>query len=458
MRKGILLLFFGLVLSAPSWAQETQDTTKISLQEAIDLALENNYQLQQASNNLEVANEEVFQAKAEFFPSLNASMSGSQTTGQQFNNIQLSYVEQTSNNINGDVRVSITVFDGFNNILNLKRSRANKQSEEQSYERTRETIIFNAASGYLQVLLDKKLLEIGKQNLEASRQQLEQVKAQVEVGSRPTVDLYNQESIVANNELQVIQRENAVEISKTRLIRILQLDPLKNYDLLTPDLNKDDISTQEYTLGSLTKNALENRKDLEAQKLLIKAQEYNYKMSKGNLYPSISASAGLSTLYQDTYRGFDSQGNRISVDFSDQFFDQRVTRFAGFSIDIPIFNNWTTRLNIQQAKVNYKNAQLNLEDMKYGVQEEVKQAYNDYVSYKKQLESTQKALRAAEKTYETQQQRYNVGASTLIELSDANANYVQAQSDNARALYNLIFQEKLLDFYIGKLDQNISLN
>jgi len=113
---------------------------------------------------------------------------------------------------------------------------------------------------------------------------------------------------------------------------------------------------------------------------------------------------------------------------------------------------------IQTAKINLKNAKLGLENTRLQIIQEVTQAYNDYLSYQKELASTKKALRAAQRTYETQQERYNVGASTLIELSDANANYVQAQSDNARALYNLIFQEKLLDYYIGKLDEEISLN
>lgn len=112
---------------------------------------------------------------------------------------------------------------------------------------------------------------------------------------------------------------------------------------------------------------------------------------------------------------------------------------------------------IQSSRVNLKNARLGLENTRLQIIQEVTQAYNDYVSYQKELESTQKAMQAAQRTYETQQERYQVGASTLIELSDANASYVQAQSDHARAMYNLIFQRKLLDYYIGKLDENMSL-
>src|SRR5699024_1760259 len=118
---------------------------------------------------------------------------------------------------------------------------------------------------------------------------------------------------------------------------------------------------------------------------------------------------------------------------------------------IPIFDNLNRRTNVESQQISYKNAKLNLENTRLQVVQEVNQAYNDYESYFKQLESSQKALRAAERTYQTQKQRYEVGAGTLIELSDANAQYVEAQANRAQSLFRIIFQQKLLDYYIGKL-------
>ncbi len=78
------------------------------------------------------------------------------------------------------------------------------------------------------------------------------------------------------------------------------------------------------------------------------------------------------------------------------------------------------------------------------------QAYNDYSSYLQEFNAAEKSLIASEKAFETQQERYNVGASTLIELSQAQASYVEAQSNYTQSRYNLIFQEKLLDYYLGQ--------
>lgn len=457
MRNGILF-FFLFLLTTSLQAQDMQSSEKISLQDAIDIALDNSIELQRSANNLELTESEEFSDKADFLPSVNASFGGNQNTGRQFIESEVQFGEVTSNALSGSISASTPIFEGFSNILSLRNSRKNVERQKNLMERTRETVIFNAASNYLQVLLDKQLLDIAKENLEASRQQLKQVQAQVEVGSRPTVDLYDQESQVASNELEVIDQENALEISRTQLIRTLQLDPLNTYEFSMPEVGVEDVTETEFDLRELTERALANRKDLRSQELLIETLGNDLKQARYALYPSITAQIGLSTSYQDVYQAIDPQtGARTSVEFSDQFFDQRITRFAGFSVSIPIFNNWNQRLSIQQAKVNYKNAKLDLQDEQYAVREEVRQAYNDYRSYAKRLESSQSALRAAERSYETQKQRYEVGSSTLIELSDASARYTEAQSNVASALYNLIFQEKLLDYYLGKLEQNISL-
>jgi len=330
----------------------------------------------------------------------------------------------------------------------LKSSQLDKRSSKQDLQRVREDIIFNTASNYLQFILDKKFLEIDRENLAASQKTLEQVRAQVEVGSRPRVDLYNQEATVANNELAVVNSENALQSSRLQLIQTLQIDPRKDYEFATPSIESQSVAASEYNLDQLVSRALENRSDLQSEKLNIQSIRHQLSATKGSLYPSLSLNASLSSRYSDG----------LPVGFNDQFFDQNIQRSYGLSISIPIFNNLSRRTNVQSQMINYKNAKLGLEDTELQVIQEVNQAYNDYKSYVKQLESSQKALTAAERSYQTQKQRYEVGSGTLIELSDANAQYVEAQASRAQSVFRVIFQQKLLEYYIGNMDQNMTLN
>lgn len=457
MKRGILVL---LILSLPLFAQAqnvdelNQGSETITLEEAIDIALENNYQLKQAQNNLEDAENQEFSAKADFLPSLSASANGNKRVGRQFNQTTGDFGDFTINGFSTSLSTSLPIFNGFQNINNLRSSQYSADSQEENVQRVRENVIFDTASRYLQVLLDTELLQIARENLESSQKQLEQVQAQVEVGSRPNVDLYNQEATVANNEVTVTNRENSLTISRLSLIRMLQIDPLKDYEFMIPDINEEQLIPTEYNLQQLVNAALENRSDLQSERLNIKAVEHQLKATKGSLLPSLNFSASLSSSYND--QNF-VPGTTELVGFQDQFFDQNINRSLGLSLSIPIFDNYNRRTNVQSQRINYRNQLLSLENTELQVVQEVNQAYSDYQAVVKQLDATQKALQAAERSYETEQERYNVGASTLIELSTSNAQYVQAQSDRAQALFNFVFQKKLLDYYIGKLDEDISL-
>lgn len=425
----------------------------LTLNEAIELALKNNYQLQQADNNLDLADTRIWSARADFLPSLSANFNGSRDAGLQFIQEDLAFEDRSSFRLSGGISSNITVFNGFTNIANLRQSELDKQIQENDLQRLRETIIFETASRYLQVVLNKELLRIAESSLEASQSQLNQVEAQVEVGSRPTVDLYNQEATVANDELSVIQNENSLEVSIARLIRIMQEPTITDVEVSVPDSDELTLIPIDLNINDMIEAALQSRNDYLAQQKLIESNQQNTRLARADLMPSITMSASLGSNYSD---------QRIllgeTIPFNDQFFDQNVQRSIGFSVSIPIFNRWNTRTSIQNAKIQVKNSELELDNIRFQISEEVRQAYNDYIAISKELESTEKSLIAAERAYETEQQRYEIGSTTLIELNQANATYVQAQSNRIQAVYNFIFQEQLLDYYIGQLNDSIELN
>jgi len=451
MIQKILLSLFLLAIPLTGFAQ----TQTITLEDAINIALENNYQLKQAENNLNLAETQVFSAKADYLPSLNSNFNGSRNVGRQFIQEDLSFDDRTTYGISGSLNANFTIFDGFRNISNLRGAQANKLSQEENFNRMRETIIFNTASRFLQVAVDEELMKIAEATLEASQSQLEQVDAQVEVGSRPTVDLYNQEATVANDELNLIQRENALSVSKAQLLRVMQDDSIEEIDIVMPAVDELTLVAQELDLRSLIEAALNSRSDFAAQEFAIIDNEMGQRIARASLLPTISASAGISGRYSDQF--IDPVTREVSS-FSDQFFDQNVNRSLGLSLQIPLFNRWNNRTNIESAKIQLKNSELQLDNIRFQISEEVRQAYSDYLSLAKELDSSERALIAAERAFETEQQRYEVGATTLIELNQANANFVQAQSNRVQTIYNFVFQEKLLDFYIGRLNDEQQFN
>lgn len=453
MKKIILpILVLFLFFSSHAFSQTVQT---ITVNEAINLAVKNNYQLKVAINRVKLADHRVTGEKADFLPSLSASVNARRSISNQFIPGTNDFVSGSVDRLGATLNSSIVLFSGFANIYSLRNAQYEKKTQKQNVQWTKETIIFNTATAFLQVLLNKELLEIARENLQASLKTLEQVDIQTDVGSRPIVDLYNQQATVANNRLQVTNRENTLELSRLKLVRILQIDPLKEYRFEIPEVNVDEVTAGDYELQQLIATALESRADLQGAVYNIQAIEYQLELAESRYWPTLSFSASIGSGYSPSFV------NRLTgedISFGDQFFDARINKGLGFSLRIPIFSNLDTRTNVQAAKINFKNAKLNLEDTRLQVIQEVKQAYSDYQAILERLQATEAALKAARKAYEAQQARYEVGAGTLIELSQTNAQFVEAKSNRAQAVYSYIFQKRLLDYYIGKLNKNISFN
>lgn len=459
----ILTLCFAVLNSNSSFAQQSNSLQKITLKQAVDLALKNNFQIKQAENNILSAEETEFAAKMNIFtPDLNANLRFGQTQGRQFNTTTGSIEDQIATSTSGGINTSITLFDGLRNIYSLRSATNSKITQRERLKRGKEDIIFNVATQFLTILLDNQLLGIAQENLKSSNAQLGLIKAQVEVGSRPVADLYNQESLVANSELSVLQRENALSNDKMSLVRLLQIDPSKDYDFEIPEINAKQVDSN-VDIQGLISMALANRSDIKAQEANIMTNFFNYKSAIGQYYPSLSFSAGLSTNYNDrlTDRIFDNNNVYVrdeKVPFSDQFFDRNRNLNFSLNLQIPIYNQFAVHSSVARSKIQYKNSQLELENQKLGVAQEVKRAFSDYLSYSKQLESSDKALISAKKALETQQERYKIGSSTLIELTQSNAQFVEVSSNRAQALFRLIFQEQLINYYTGKINSDFKLN
>lgn len=458
--KLLKTLFITLTICFSSILLHAQ-SEEINIEKAIELALENNVQYKQARNNIINNKEAILQAKGNFLPSVNGNFGGGSSSGFQFNNATGEFDDFIINSLSGGVGANMDIFSGFRNIETLRQAESSNISAEKRLERLKEQVIFDTATAYLNILLNKNLVEISEENLKASQEQLNLVKEQVKVGARPIVDQYNQESVVATNELDLIRRTNELNISEIRLVRSLQLDPLKKYAFVQPGVDINGMAPKTYSLTNLYDMAMQNRSDLEAQVSDIEASKNAINIAKSALYPSITGSLNLSSRYNDQTRAFELINDvptRVKVDFNDQFFTRNVQRSGNVSLRIPIFNNFSVRRNIQSAQVQYKNAQIQLNDQKLGVMVEVKQALNDYNALVKEFETNDKALLASKQNFEITRERYNVGASTLIELTQANAQYVNAQSNSVRTVYNLIFQEKVMDFFVGRLTEDLTIN
>ena len=440
----LLTILFSFFAALDASAQEIQEVT---FNEAVTIALENNTTIKRAENNLDLQELVVKAEKASFLPNLNANSGANRNRGLQFDQTVGQLRTTSTDGFNYGISSGINLFNGFADVAGLQGARAQLEAQEYRMERTRQTVVFNVISNYLNVILAEENIRIRQEEVEAQQQLLDQIEEFVRVGSRAISDQYQQQATLANAESNLLNAESNFQVSKTRLIQVLQLDPLAEYRFVAPDPSSLPLSVRSYDPEDLLVSAFERRADLRAQEASIEAAEQGIRAARSGYLPSLGLNASHGS-------GYTSANERD--DFSTQLENNRSERLS-VSLSIPLFNRLNVKRSIETSKVQYANARLDLENVQQNVAIEVRQAYLDYQIAVQRLDVTQKSLQAADQALRVEEERYEVGASTLVELQQARSQYVNASSQRAQALFQFHFQHRLIEYYQGILDPGQSL-
>ena len=410
---------------------------RITYDDAIGIALKQNVSVKQAENATQLSGATVSQQQKAFLPSLSLNVTGSNNVGRNFSQSEGTIINQQSQALSTGLSSSLTLFDGGKNLSNLRSARADEEASEQDLTRTRQSAVFTVASNFVSLTNANEQLKVQQENLAALQSQEQQIEAFVKAGSRPIADQYQQQALVANAQLAVAQAQRTVDLAKVDLIQTLQLDPAGNYDFVAPP-STDVAMNKTYNLDSLVTLAYTNRADLAAQSARVEAAGQDVKAAAASKLPTISLTGSYSTAYNSA----------TDLSIANQL-DQRRGGGLGVGISIPIFDRGSASAAEQKAQIAQSNAQLALAQQRQTIALDVRRAYLDFTSAKEQLTAATAQLAAAQKAVEATQARYKVGAATLVEVSQAQAQEVSAASALATARNNLVLQEKAIDFAVG---------
>jgi len=444
-----------LVASMGTTTASARQVQEISFDQAVKIAMENSVVIKRGANNVLSQEASVRSAQANFLPNLNASTGGSRRVGLGFDQSTFERTSTATNSFSMGISSQLNLFNGFRDVATLEQAERNLSALEYDFQRTEQTVVFNVITNFLVVIRAKEEIKIRQDDLEAQQQLLEQIQEFVNAGSRPISDLYTQQATFANSESGLLASENLLSNSKTRLVQVLQLDPLADYTFISPDPESVDLQITAYNESALINSAFENRADLRAQESNIAAIAQGIRIAKGGYYPSLNFSAGANTNWSSAARSIigespDGTPVRETTPFSDQLSDNRSGSFS-LNMQIPLFNRLNVKTGVQRQQITYNNAVLNLTDLRQSVVLDVRQAYNNYQTAVKTLDVTETGMRAAEQALQVEQERYNVGASTLVDLTASQARYTQASGQRIQALFDFYFQQRLIEYYQGTL-------
>ena len=436
----LLLVLFPLSIAAQQDGAGTKSkTTKYvwTLEESINYALEHNLTIKQADLDLESAELSYEQSKMERLPSLSASASQRWSNGSTIDPITSDFINQKSSSTSLGLNSSMTLFNGFQISNQIKQNKLATEQSELLLEETKNSIQVSVMEAYVQALYSKEAVTIAQNQLDASVQELEQAEGLFKGRSLTLKDLNDIQSQHASNQYNLINSTASYEQQLLTLKQLLELEGNIELELVAPPSDytvEAALEDQELIYNS----ALEFLPEVEASKTSIAISGTSLDIAKGALYPSLSLSGGLSSGYTKS----------MGLSFADQI-DGNFSQSLGLSLSIPIFNRFSTSTNIQKAKINIKQAELNYQTTQKDLYRKVESAWLSASSYGEQMSAAETSREAARSSYELAQAQFNVGELTATDLIVAQTSLNTAELNYIQAKYLTILYTQLLEFYQG---------
>jgi len=437
----IILVFFSAGLASGQ-------AKKWTLEECVTYAVDHNLTIEQYELDLDNVKIDESDAFGNFLPNLNASSSISGNTGLSFDPTTNQAVTTTIFTASGGLSSSVTLFDGLRNIHRLNRAKLNAIASQYRLDNLKDDIRLNVANAYLQVLSNKESLRVFNAQYAVTQQDLKRTKELVDAGVVPRGDLLEIEATAANQEQQIVNSENSILISRINLAQLLQITDYENFDIADESFEIPPSAILANSPKTIFEKAVTFRNDIKFSELNVDLAEKDLKISKGALLPTLGAFFNYNTRYSSQQQ-FDSDSGQF---FRDSFKDQLWLNDGisyGAQLNIPIFNGFSVRNNIQRSKINIDKAKIQLEQDKLALETTINQAYVDVTSFSKAYEAAQKTVDARRLAYEYSKERFDVGLMNSFDYSQAQSRVDDAEAQLIRTKYDYIFRLKVLEFYFG---------
>lgn len=421
---------------------------KWSLRECVDYAVKHNLQVIQNEYSKQVQDSNLKIAKKNYLPSVSANVGNTVSFGQA--SLGTGSIRNDRFGNNAAIGADILVYNNGRLEKTIRKTEFDVEASQYDIETIKNDISLQIAQQYLTTLLNKEIVKISEAAVENAQKQYDRAKITTQTGTTAQTILAEAEAALAREKQNLKTAEINVGRSLFALAQLLQLSEYKDFDV--EDVNvPDQLAPQLKSVDEVLNTAYETLPQVKAAESRIRAAETQTEVTKTSFWPTVTASAGIGSFYNNLLNT-NNVGSELFYVNERTFFQQYKDNFGqnvGLSVNIPIFNKGITRLQVEQSKINESIAKASLEQQKQTVRQSVQQAqfdvdanYEIYLAAIEAEKSTKLALDFADKSYAA-------GRSTIYDVNIARNNYANAQGSVEQAKFNYLFSLKLLNFYAG---------
>lgn len=425
-----MLLTGGLVQ-----AQQAQDSLIISLDQAIEIALEESNSIKIADLTIQKTGYSKKGTYAALYPNISASGSYQRTLKKQimamdFGGQSMEIAVGKWNNVNAGISASMPLINA-QLWQSLKLSALDVEVAVEQARSSKISMVSQVKQSYYAVLLAQQVFEVYKSVYDNAVKNLERTEHNYNAGKASEYEYLRAQVNVKNAEPNLFSAETAIDLAIWQLKAVMGID-LESKIGVTGDIDQYKDEMMAYTAYG-DNVSLENNPTMAQLTLQSQQLDRTVKMAKYQYLPTLAAS--FSYNYIAMGDDFNFKWNPYSV--------------AGLSLTIPLFDGFSKHNNIRQYKATQDILKLNIEDTERNLRIAFKNYDNQIATYMKNYAAAESTLEMAQKSYDIAERMYKLGKATLLELNDAQLALVQAQLTMSQAVYNFMVTKASMDALAG---------
>ena len=438
MKKYILSFIVASVGFSAASAQKAW-----SLRECCDYAIEHSIPIKQQENQRRQQEVQLSTSRNSRLPDVSASLNQNFSFGRGLT-ADNTYSNTNTSSTSLQLGANMPLFTGFQIPNQIKLNQLNLEAATADLEKAKDDIRMKVAQAYVQILYDMEISEVAHRQIAIDSMQVERLQAFVKNGKASESELSQQRATLANSRLLATQADNNTRLAILTLTQLLELPTPDGFSVVRPELAdvSADIASAIPSPDIIYAEALGIKPEIAAQQLKLKGTEHNIKIARAGYYPTLSLSGGMGTNYYTT-SGFKS--DNFSTQLKNNF-----SQYIGLNLNIPIFNRFQTRNSIRTAKIQRENQQLQLDNTKKTLYQEIQKVYYNTLNALSKEQSSLEAVKNTQTAFNLMQAKYENGKATITEFNESKNTYLKSESELVQARYENLYQHALLEFYRGK--------
>ncbi|OXA95950.1 transporter [Flavobacterium oncorhynchi] len=428
--SSLLLLFLSITKTN---AQEV-----LTIEDAMKIALENNFEIKIAKNNSIISETNVTLGNAGMLPNAGASITDNNSVTNSSQTRQdgttTSLDNAKNNSLNYGVSLGWTVFDGLKMFAKLDQLRELQKLGDAELKRTILIKIGQVNSAYYDLVQQQHQLAALDTTIVISKQRLTLAQNRFSIGKASKLEVLNAQVDLNSDQVALLRQKESYANAKILLNQYLARDPKINFtvtDLVTVD-NK-------LILADLMDLAQKQNPALEAQIINKRIAELQLKQVKADRYPVVNLTSGYNFNESQSSLGFTSQASSRGLNY-------------GFNATLNIFDGFNQHRNEKVAKLQIENSQIAIEQQNMILNTQLSTAFQTYLTNLELIDLEEDNEAIAKQNLDITLDKFRIGTITTLDFRTAQLNYVNAKVRYSNAQY----EAKLSEIALKELAGNIN--